>query len=184
MADYLGINVRKPLQIKVAITTTGTTSVIATGGAFISRGVQVGDIVLNITDPEYTTVTEVVSETELTVSPAGTFTQASDEICVLSGTETIDIPIQLSIIQKVNSSAFGGLNRINISMLTSDNNTDNVKIYIENGGADSDAARTLLVDSFAESIENAATKGYKPNVISTLPLPNRARYAYLEVTAS
>ena len=184
MADYIGINVPTPLAVDQIITTTGTTSVVCSSGDFVNMGVQVGDTVLNITDTEFTTVTDVVSATELTVSPAGTFTQASDYICVLSGTENTLIPVEIGAILSINTVVFADNNRLDLQLMTSQTENDYMKVYIENGGAATDSAGNKITESFIDSVSNVLVKGYQPNIVSTLALPDGARYAYVALEAS
>ena len=179
MADYIGINVPKPITVDAAITTTGTTSVICSGADFVGTGVQVGDTVLNITDTEFTTVTDVVSASELTVSPAGTFTQASDTICVLSGTKNILVPVRIDSILAINTEIFAVNNRLNLKLHTNETASDFLKVYIENGGGTSSTQRNKITESFIDSISNALVKGYQPNIVSTLALPDGAKYSYV-----
>lgn len=184
MADYIGINVPTALAVNEAITTTGTTSVICSGADFVNMGVQVGDTVLNITDTEFTTVTDVVSETELTVSPAGTFTQASDSICVLSGTKNILVPVRIDTILAINTEIFASNNRLDLRLMTNETANDYMKVYIENGGAATDSAGNKITESFIDSVSNALAKGYQPNIVSTLSLADGARYAYVVTESS
>ena len=184
MADYIGINVPTPLAVNQPITTTGTTSVICSGGDFVNMGVKVGDTVLNTTDTEFTTVTDVVSATELTVSPAGTFAQASDEICVLSGTKNTLIPVKTGVILSINTEAFASHNRLDLRLMTNETSSDYMKVYIENGGTTAVSEGNKITESFINSVSNVLAKGYQPNIVSTLALPNGARYAYVALEAS
>ena len=179
MADYIGINVPKPIVVDAIISTSGTTSVICSGADFVGMGVQVGDTVLNITDTEFTTVTDVVSKTQLTVSPAGTFTATTDKICVLSATENILVPVRIESILTVNTGIYTGNNQLNLKLLSNETANDFIKVYIEDGGNTTSAQRNKITESFIASISNALAKGYQPNIVSTLALPDGAKYSYV-----
>ena len=90
MANYIDLKPKKQLRTGTS-TTASVTQLIDISAEFISVGVQVGDIVFNITDPEYSTVTEVTSETILTVDGSG-FT-LGDTYSVLNTSLTEVFPV-------------------------------------------------------------------------------------------
>jgi hypothetical protein len=68
--------------------------------------------------------------------------------------------------------------------MTNETSNDYMKVYIENGGTTAVSEGNKITESFINSVSNVLAKGYQPNIVSTLALPNGARYAYVVLEAS
>lgn len=178
MAKYIDLKPKKQISTGSS-TTTSATQLIVTNAQFESLGVQVGDIVFNITDPEYSTVTEVTSETILTVDGSG-FT-LGDKYSVLKTSLTEVFPLKIENITRVTIENVGGVTRIAMGLSEDSISSSECKLNIKNLVSTLDD-RNIIIDQFMRDINSALSSSYSPNVRSVSKLPNGNEYMFAEFT--
>tara|TARA_R110000824_G_scaffold218939_1_gene405734 strand:- start:69 stop:611 length:543 start_codon:yes stop_codon:yes gene_type:complete len=179
MANYIDLKPKNQVSTGTS-TTASVTQLIDTSAQYESLGVQVGDIVFNITDPEYSTVTEVTSETILTVDGSG-FT-LGDKYSVLRTSLTEVFPLKIENITRVTIENVGGVTRIAIALSEDSNSSGECRLNIKNL-VSTQEDRNIIIDQFMRDINSALSSSYSPNVRSVSRLPNGNEYMFAEFTS-
>ena len=179
MANYIDLKPKKQLSTGDS-TTASVTQLIDVNAKFISAGIEVGDVIFNITDPEYSTVTEVTSETILTVDGSG-FT-LGDKYSVLRTSLTEVFPLKIENITRVSIENVGGVTRIAIALSEDSNFSGECRLNIKNL-VSTQEDRNIIIDQFMRDINSALSSSYSPNVRSVSRLPNGNEYMFAEFTS-
>ena len=179
MANYIDLKPKKQLSTGDS-TTASVTQLIDVNAKFISAGIEVGDVIFNITDPEYSTVTEVNSETILTVDGSG-FT-LGDKYSVLRTSLTEVFPLKIENITRVSIENVGGVTRIAIALSEDSNFSGECRLNIKNL-VSTQEDRNIIIDQFMRDINSALSSSYSPNVRSVSRLPNGNEYMFAEFTS-
>jgi hypothetical protein len=176
MAGYIDFKIKKQLATGNA-TSTSSSKLLCTNSAFVTQGVEIGDIVFNITDPEFYTVTAVDSEISLSVD--GSAISMGDAFVIMKPNETESFPIRIDDINRVQSEYIFGETRIVLSMKTGTATNAEIRIILKDE-VTSVVARGLIVDQFMRDVNNALSSGYLPSSrdVSALPSGNEYMYAY------
>lgn len=178
MANYIDLKPKKQLSTGDS-TTASVTQLIDVTAKFISAGIEVGDVVFNKTDPEYSTVTEVTSETVLTVDGSG-FT-LSDDYSVLRTSLTEVFPVLIDNITRVIIENVGGITRIAMSIGLDRSESEECILNIKNLVSTEDD-RNIIIDQFMRDINSALSSSYSPNVRSVSRLPDGNEYMIAQFT--
>ena len=179
MAGYIDINPKKQLATGTT-TSSSATDLINTGAAYESAGVQVGDFVFNITDPEFSTVTAVTSETVLVTDGSG-FT-SGDTYSVLSASLTQVFPVNMNSITRVTIENVLGVTRIALALRDDSATSAECRIHLKNL-VSTVADRNVILDQFMGNINSALASSYTPNVRSVSRLPNGNEYMFANLTS-
>lgn len=179
MANYIDLKPKKQLSTGGS-TTASVTQLIDTNAGYESLGVQVGDIVFNITDPEYSTVTEVNSETILTVDGSGF--NLGDDYSVLRTSLTEVFPVLIDNITRVTIDNPTGVTRIEMALALDDSTSSECRLYLKNLVSTQDD-RNIIIDQFMRDINSALSSSYSPNIRSVSRLPNGNEYMFANFTS-
>lgn len=175
------LNLQTPLILfgKAATTSASTTKVIISSATFVDDDkVKVGDIVYNVTDPEYSVITAIDNNTTLTT---GSAFSSGDNFVILSATKMQDNILDLSKFNYIKTETDGhGEVYIDINQKAGDSNIDDLRIHTQTTST-SNASRNELLKSFMSSVSNCLQKSYRPAERKQLPPPTGNKYMYIEV---
>lgn len=180
MADYINVKIKKQI-VATNVTTASATQLISTAGGFIVNKVAVGDIIYNITDPEFSTVATIVNANTITLDSASTGFSLSDAFVIMSPTLTEDYFIKIDSIVRATIENIGGLTRIALAQRTGGSVNQEFRINLKNAvslGADS----KVVIDQFMTDINTCLASSYTPNFRNVTALPNANQYMYASIT--
>ncbi len=180
MAKYINIQVRKQI-VKGACSTSSATQLISSVQNFTLAEVSVGDIIYNITDPEFSTVVAIVDANTITLDGDSSGFTDQDNFVILSQSVKEDFPVNIDSITKANIENDGGLGRINLNVKGGLSDNANVIIILkDNISLVSD--KNLIIDNFMGDVANCLSSSYKPSSRKTSNLGlTEYMFAYIDV---
>lgn len=180
MAKYINVQVRKKI-LQGACSTTSTTELISSGQNFTLGEVSVGDVIYNITDPEFSTVVAIVDANTITLDDDSSGFTNLDDFVILSPSVKEDFPVNIDSITKANIENDGGLGRINLNVKGGQSNNSNVVIILKDN-ISSASDRNLIIDNFMGDVGNCLSSSYKPSSRKTSKLGlTEYMFAYIDV---
>tara|TARA_R100000951_G_scaffold99812_1_gene90314 strand:+ start:2243 stop:2794 length:552 start_codon:yes stop_codon:yes gene_type:complete len=180
MADYINVKIKKQIIVD-AVTTASSTQLIAAGAGFQLNGVVAGDVVYNITSPEFSTVVTVVDENTITLNASSTGFSLSDNFVIMSPTLTEDYFIKIDSITRATIENVGGLTRIALALRVGGSVNQEFRINLKNAvssGADS----KVVIDQFMRDVNTCLASSYTPNFRNATALPDANEYMYASIT--
>lgn len=179
MAKYINVQVRKKI-LQGVCSTSSTTELISSTQNFTLSGVSEGDVIYNITDPEFSTVVAVVDANTITLDGNSSGFTDLDAFVILSPSLNEDFPVNIDSITKVNIENDGGLGRINLNVKGGNVSNANVIIILkDNISLASD--RNFIIDRFMSDVNNSLASSYKPSYRLTSKLGlTEYMYAYID----
>jgi len=176
MSKSINIKIKKQKVSQAAVTTASTTELIVSTAGFVANNVAVGDIIYNITDPEFSTVASVDSETTVTVDAASSGFSVDDVVIVMSSTLTENYPLNIDSIIRVSIfDSSSKLTTLNINLSVGNTSDDRMlKIALKNRLL-TDAARNKCIDNFMSDINNCLSSNYA-NIQTTSNPPDANTY--------
>jgi len=177
MAGYIDFKPKKQIATGT-VTSTSSSQLIAAGSAFISQGVEVGDVVFNISSPEFFPITNVVSETVLDVD--GSSFTSSNAFSILKLSETESFPVQIDSITRVQVSNIQGETMVSLTLRIDTAVNARALIVLKNSLA-TVSERNAIIDQFMADINETLISSYNPSarVVSSLPLSNEYMFGHV-----
>ena len=177
MSKFLNLQTPLILYGEAATTSASTTKLIISSATFVDDDeVKVGDIVYNVSDPEYSVITAIDSNTTLTT---GSEFSSGDKFVILSATKMQDNIINLSTFNYITTKSSEGEVYIQINQTADLIANDDINIHTQTTST-SNALRNELLKSFMSSVANCLQKSYLPAERKQLPSPTGTKYMYVE----
>jgi len=179
MSKFLNLQTPSILFGKAATTSANATKIIISTATFVDDDeVKVGDIVYNVTDPEYSVITAIDSNTTLTT---GSAFSSGDNFVILSATKMQDNIFNLSKFNFITTETDGhGEVYIDVNQRAGTTTQSDLRIHTQTTST-SNASRNELLKSFMSSVSNCLQKSYRPAERKQLPPPIGTKYMYIEV---
>jgi hypothetical protein len=180
MSKYINVQVKK-IILQGVCSSSSTTELVSSTQDFILSGVSEGDIIYNITDPEFSTVVAVVDANTITLDGNSSGFTDLDAFAILSPSLNEDFPVNIDSITKASIENNGGLGRINLNVKGGVASNANVIIILkDNISLASD--RNLIIDKFMSDVNNSLASSYKPSFRETSNLGlTEYMYAYIDI---
>ena len=179
MSKFLNLKTPLILYGEAQTTSSSSTKLIISSATFVDDDeVKVGDIVYNISDPEYSVITAIDNNTTLTT---GSAYNTGDKFVILSATKMQDNILNLSYFNFITTTSSQGEVYIEVNQVADQGGNDDLRIHTQ-VDTNNYTVRNELLKSFMSSVANCLQKSYLPVERKQLPPPTGAKYMYVEVT--